>query len=215
VRLYAALADEREHLRPVVTLALLTGMRKGEILDLRWEHLNLGAEVEQHLIKGETWNLRPGWLLVVKTKSGIPRMIPMSTKVRGLLSVLREHTDSELVFPSGRTGLRVTDIKTGFRTALSRAKLSNFRFHDLRHTWATRAADCHVPEPVRRDIMGHQSETMTGDYIHAMLEAMEEAVELVTSYRGRAAAGPAKSRQGRSTPPASRRNPLIDKGESW
>lgn len=47
---------------------------------------------------------------------------------------------------------------------------------------------------MRRDIMGHQSETMTGDYTHAM----EEAVELVASYRGRAAAGPAKSRQKRT-----------------
>jgi hypothetical protein len=107
----------------------------------------------------------------------------------------RVHTDSELVFPSGRTGLRIMDIKTGFRTALDRAKLSNFRFHHLRHTWATRAADCHVPEPVRRDIMCHRSDTMTGDYTHAMLETMEEAMELVANYRGRAAAGPAKSRQ--------------------
>jgi len=46
--------------------------------------------------------------------------------------------------------------------------------------------------------MGHQSETMTGDYTHSMLEAMEAAVELVASYRGRAAAGPAKSRQKRA-----------------
>jgi hypothetical protein len=45
--------------------------------------------------------------------------------------------------------------------------------------------------------MGHQSETMTGDYTHAMLEAMEEAVELVAKYRVRAAARPAKSRQKR------------------
>ena len=56
---------------------------------------------------------------------------------------------------NGRTGLGLNDIKTGFTSARRESGILNLTFHDLRHTWATRAAECGVPESVRRDILGH------------------------------------------------------------
>jgi integrase len=62
------------------------------------------------------------------------------------------------------------------------AGLSNLTFHDLRHTWATRAAELGVPEPVRRDILGHSPTSVTDGYTHSSPEARERAMELVANY---------------------------------
>jgi integrase len=76
------------------------------------------------------------------------------------------------------------------------AGILNLTFHDLRHTWSTRAAECGVPESVRRDILGHSSPTMTSDYTHTSPEAMEKAMELVADYsREKIFSLTAKSRQ--------------------
>ena len=53
-------------------------------------------------------------------------------------------------------------------------------FHDLRHTWSTRAEELGVPEAVRRDILGHSPGSMTASYTHSYFEARERAVELVS-----------------------------------
>jgi len=60
--------------------------------------------------------------------------------------------------------------------------IANLTFHDLRHTWPFRAAEMGVPEHVRRDILGHSSKSMTGDYTHASPNEMKRAMELVAFY---------------------------------
>jgi integrase len=80
------------------------------------------------------------------------------------------------------TGVRLallTGMRRGEILALERDDLT---FNDLRHTWSTRAAELGVPKPVRRDILGHSSRTMTDSYTHSSCEARERAVELVSSY---------------------------------
>lgn len=52
-----------------------------------------------------------------------------------------------------------TDIKHSFHTVLKKAEINNFRFHDLRHTAATRMSECGVPVPVIQDILGHCKRT--------------------------------------------------------
>ena len=82
----------------------------------------------------------------------------MSGKVRGMMAKLRgDEARGEFVFQNERTGLPISDIKTGFTGACREAEFVNLTFHDLRHTSATRAAECGVPESVRRDILGHSS----------------------------------------------------------
>jgi integrase len=195
--LFESLNGRREHLVPAVRLALLTGMRRGEILSLRWEHVNLTGRVLTFVLKGETWEVRPGWLLIEKSKNGRPRRLPMSGQVRVMMARLHgDEARGEFVFQNSRTGLSISDIKTGFTGACREAGISNLTFHDLRHTWATRAAECGVPESVRRDILGHSSPTVTGDYTHSSPEAMEKAMELVADYsREKIFSLTAKSRQ--------------------
>jgi integrase len=175
--------DERAHLQPITEVVLYTGMRKGEVFRLRPEHINFTARPKSFLIEGETWEVPPGWLIIVKTKRGVPRVIPMSRRVRRILQGLCEDaTCGSYVFSSPRTGGKMTDIKTAWASALRKAAVHNLTFHDLRHEWSSRAADLNVPEHVRRDILGHSSKSMTDDYTHASPAAMERAMELVASY---------------------------------
>lgn len=177
------LTGRREHLKEPVEVALYTSMRRGEVLGLKPEHVNLGQRPLSFIVKGEAWVIRSGRLLIEKSKNDKPRTIPMSSRVRRVIERLcAEATDGVYVFESIRTGRKITDVKRGFTAACLEAGIENLTFHDLRHTWSTRAADMGVPEHVRRDIMGHSSQSMTGDYAHATPEAMEEAMERVAGY---------------------------------
>jgi integrase len=191
------LSGRRAHISTAVRLALLTGMRRGELLGLRWEHVNLGATPKVFVIGGETWETMPGWLLIEKSKSGRPRALPISGKARSLLRLLySDETRGEYVFQNSLTGSNILDIKTGFTGACREAGIGNLTFHDLRHTWSTRAAECGVPESVRRDILGHSAITMTGSYTHSSPQAMEMAMEVVADYsREKIFSLTAKSRQ--------------------
>ena len=80
------------------------------------------------------------------------------------------------------TGSHVKDIKHAFRGACEDVGISDLTFHDLRDTWSTRAAECGVTETVRRDILGHSSSTITGDYTHSTPESQIAAMELVGDY---------------------------------
>ena len=175
-------------------------MRKGELFRLRREDLNFGPAALTRVIKGEGWEVPPGWLLIEKSKSGRPRVIPMSQRVRKILQALCEDvTTGEYVFRSVRTGERINDIKKGFASACAEAGIDNLTFHDLRHTWSSRAAEMGVPEHVRRDILRHAPGSMTADYTHASPEEMERAMELVASYKGRSSSGLGKISAKRKT----------------
>ncbi len=102
-------------------------------------------------------------------------------------------TTGEYIFRSIRTESRINDIKKSFVSACKEAEIVNLTFHDLRHTWSSRAAEMGVPEHVRRDILGHSATSMTGDYTHASPEEMERAMELVASYKGQQGFNPGKN----------------------
>ena len=182
-RLIEQLKDRREHLLPAVRLALWTGMRRGEILRLRREDPNFSGKTVSRTIRGEIWQVPPGWLLIERSKNGRPRTIPMSGKVRDVLFRLcQDAACGGYVFGNIRTGGHILDIKKGFTSAVTDAGIVNLTFHDLRHTWATRAAELGVPEPVRRDILGHSPTSVTDGYTHSSPEARERAMELVANF---------------------------------
>ena len=182
-RLIEQLKDRREHLLPAVRLALWTGMRRGEILRLRWSDLNFSSQPVTKNVKAEFHQIPPGWLFIERSKNGRPRSIPMCGKVRALLQALSEdETRGEYVFQNFQTGEQILDIKKGFTGAVAAAGIINLTFHDLRHTWSTRAAELGVPEPVRRDILGHSPASVTDGYTHSSPEARERAMELVANY---------------------------------
>jgi integrase len=152
VRLMAAVAD---HLRPIVQTALGTGMRLGEILGLRWSVV--------HLRKGKSnIVLEDG-----ETKSGEGRRIPLGDETEELLTVLKaQRGESEFVFVNPETGRPWTTIKTGWTAARRRAAIKGLRFHDLRHTYATRLSESGQVDLVTlQHILGHASILMTARYV--------------------------------------------------
>jgi integrase len=85
----------------------------------------------------------------------------------------------EYLFTNPKTATRYTTIKTAWLTACRNAGLSNLRFHDLGHTFGTRAADAGVPLPAIRDVMGHRSIQTTERYAYATDEGKRRAVEAI------------------------------------
>lgn len=168
-RLLSEMSGARAHLKAVVELAINTGMRRGEILALRWSWIDF--------IRGFIH------LPSEATKTAKPRSIPMNQLVRTLLTDIRETRESrEFVFTSPKTGGSLTDIKHGFVSACEDAKVIDFKFHDLRHTAATRLADAGADPFVIAEILGHSDLRMTKRYTHATDERKRQALERLAQF---------------------------------
>jgi integrase len=76
----------------------------------------------------------------------------------------------------------IRDIKQGYTGAVAAAGIYDLTFHDLRHTWSTKAEELGVPEAVRRDVLGHSPGSMTTSHTHSYRKARARAVELVSAY---------------------------------
>lgn len=177
------LQGRRGHLYDIAEVALLTGMRKGELLRLEPEHINFGTAVKTFVINREKISVPPNWLIITKSKNRKPRVIPMSRRVRQKLEALcTDATCGKYVFTSARTGGKITDIKRGWKSACEAAGIDDLCFHDLRHEWTSRAADLGARDHDRRDILGHSSGNLTDDYTHASPKRMESVMESVAAY---------------------------------
>lgn len=151
--------EDNEIARNIVVFAIHTGMRRGEIFNLKWFNADL----------------KRGVLNVCQTKTGKDRVVPMNDTIRLMLENISKV--SEYVFASPKTNGKLIDIKKSFRKALDTANIENFRFHDLRHTCATRLADANVNFAVIGEILGHSDMRMTKRYSHATEKAKREAVQ--------------------------------------
>jgi integrase len=122
-RLLAACQTSRnKHLYAITVLALATGARRGELLNLRWSDVDV----------------KRGTLTFHQTKNGERRAVPLTGYA---LDVLTQHTkgrrlDTPLVFPDS-TGTRPVGVREAFEWAIKQADIANFKFHDLRHTFAS------------------------------------------------------------------------------
>lgn len=163
-RMFKVIDELYPYLRPIVMLALKTGMRKGEIFKLKWENIDFNYK----------------YIEILETKSGKSRKIPISKTVENILS--GHNMDTEYVFVNPATNKPFTDIKHSFHTVLKKAEISNFRFHDLRHTAATRMSECGVPVPVIQDILGHSRIETTMRYTHTITKTKTTAIELLDKY---------------------------------
>ena len=145
-------------LRPIVLFALHTGMRRGEILNLKWADVDLSRQV----IRVET------------AKNGRTRFIPINSTLSEELDKLRSaRGKSILVFP-------YKSVRTAFENACTKAKLA-LRFHDLRHTFATRLVEKGVDLITVQHLLGHHSVTMTQRYTHSSDNRKMSAVQLLAA----------------------------------
>lgn len=166
------------HLRSVISIALYTGLRRGEMLRLRWVDIDFPQNV---LIVRKS-----------KTKSGRGRRVNLNSALRQMLASLFEAEHGEWVFPSpkrfqtpGEAQRHMGDVKNAFRRAVRLSGIAPITFHQLRHTFCSRLADAGVPMPVIQDLAGHASITMTRRYTHPADELKQKAVEILLKDRNK------------------------------
>jgi integrase len=147
------LAECSARLRPLVVLALHTGMRKSELLNLKWKNVYFIKKI----------------ILVEHTKSGKARRVPMNDTAGAELTVLKSKNGTERVFP-------FKSLRSAWEGARRRAGLDDLRFHDLRHSFATRLVESGV-DPVRvQKLLGHSTLLMTQRYLHTTDDGLRNAV---------------------------------------
>lgn len=162
--LKACLASTNEHLYAVVVLALSTGMRKGEILGLRWPQINLER----------------GIIVLSDTKNGEHRGVPLVGKaleiVKDYDKARTDEDETDLLFP-GKAGDKPVDMKKAWQAALEKAEIENFRFHDLRHSAASYLAMNGASLPELAAVLGHKTYEMVKRYSHLSDSHVSSVVE--------------------------------------
>ena len=159
---------KQKHLRPMIVFALNTGCRKEEILSLRWQNVDL----------------RHGFVNLVKTKNGDSRKIPINSALREMLQGLIRRVDVEYVFYDHEAGRRYLDIKRSFNTALRKAGITDFHFHDLRHTFASHLVMAGVDIATVSKLLGHKTLAMTMRYAHLAPNHLSKALDALDAAIG-------------------------------
>lgn len=111
---------------------------------------------------------------MVKSKNGEKRTIPMTNTLFNLLKDNKVVDISNRVFP-----YNVNSLKDAFERARDKAKLEDFRFHDLRHTFATRLIQNGVDLYKVKELLGHKTIAMTMRYAHHYPESLRSSVEIL------------------------------------
>jgi integrase len=166
--LEACRESQNPYLQTIVILALSTGARRGELLSLRWPDVDL----------------KRCRLTLRETKNGETRSVPLTGNG---LAVLTQHAevrrrDTTLVFPD-RTGSRPLGIRGAFDNAVERSGITDFHFHDLRHTFASYLAMQGASLLEIAEVLGHKTLNMVKRYAHlseahtrGVVERMNRAV---------------------------------------
>jgi integrase len=150
------------YLRPLVETALLTGMRRGELLSLQWEQI------------------RNGFIYLTETKTGKGRQIPINDRLAEVFKEVRRGNQlkSDFVFCDSQ-GRRFYAVKRSFASACRRAGVEAFRFHDLRHTFASRLVMRGASLKAVQELLGHADLKMTMRYAHLSHEHLRDSVNLL------------------------------------
>jgi integrase len=146
---------------PLVTLAIHTGMRQGEILNLRWDNIDLNS----------------GLITIKQGKTQRMKSISINRAAREALQWFAANRHGEYLLTS-QLGKRIgkVTIYEAFREATRGASISDFRFNDLRHTFASHLAMSGTDLLTLKDLLGHTNIQMTTRYAHLYNEHKEKAV---------------------------------------
>ncbi len=151
-----ALKRQPGYIQAIVTLALNTGMRRGEILQLKWSDVSL--QRREIVLRAST------------TKTGTRRHLPLNKAAMRALEAWKSELDNVvnlhgLVFP-GPTGGPMFSIKKAWATQCRDAQVTDFRLHDCRHDFCSRLVMSGISLYTVRDLAGHSSITLTERYAH-------------------------------------------------
>jgi len=151
-----------DYLHPMVLLTVNTGLRRGEVLQLRWSDVDLLQR--KVIIRGDN------------AKSGKTRYVPLNDDALSTLQRWQPHAEATgWVFPA-HDGGRMTSIKTSWKRVLKNAAIADFRWHDLRHHFASRLVMKGVDLNTVRELLGHADLSMTLRYAHLSPEHKHDAV---------------------------------------
>ena len=145
----AAKQTKNPHIWPIIVFAIETGMRRGEILGLRWEHVDLDRRIA----------------FLPLTKNGSSREVPLSTKAADVLEGQGQHNDTTSPFPVTSNRFRLA-----WDRLRCRAGLSDLHFHDLRHEAISRFFELGLNIPEVAVISGHKDPRMLFRYTHLRAE---------------------------------------------
>ncbi|MEU9653577.1 site-specific integrase [Streptomyces sp. NPDC048110] len=192
-------APQGHRLHALIELALHTGLRKGELLDLRWEDLDLDAGTAA--IRRTLQRTSAGGLIMLPTKTrASERRIALPTRCAQSLKLHREQQQRErevagstwphsghLFTTAQGTPLDPTNLTRTFTTLLRNAGLRRIRFHDLRHSTATLLLEQGVELVVIKELLGHAYIGVTATiYAHVRLRLQRDAIDsLGTALGGR------------------------------
>lgn len=153
--------SQNTQLLNIVRLLLLTGARVRELLDARWENVNVARK---------TW-------LIPTSKSGKPRHVPLSSAALAVIADLPRFKDCPWLIPNPDTLLPFVSIKHSWQTAIKVAKLPGLRIHDLRHSAASFMVNSGVDLFAVGKVLGHASYQSTQRYSHLANDTLLAAVE--------------------------------------
>jgi integrase len=148
--LEACRKSRNEYLYFIVVLALSTGMRKSEILNLKWQDIDLKAQQ----------------LVVHDTKNKERKVMPLSGLALELTKAHPRRIDTTQLFPGRHKVDQAIDIRTPWETALKHAEIEDFRFHDLRHSAASYLAMNGASLSEIAEVLGHKTLQMVQRYAH-------------------------------------------------
>ena len=150
-----------EKIRPYIIVAVGTGMRQGEQLSLKW----LDVDFQNSLI----------YISKSIAKSNKRREIPMTEEVKSALLSIPRQANSEYIF-SNKEGKSNVSLEHAFRRGLKKANIVNFRWHDLRHTFASHLVMSGVDLFTVKELLGHSNIEMTMRYSHLSQDHKKRAM---------------------------------------
>jgi integrase len=161
--------DFVDHLKPLVLLSLSTGIRRNSILSLKWGDINFDDRTI--LLRADS------------SKSGKQGYVPMNKVALDTLSLwksqLKHTSPNNLVFPSPKNGKKMGSCRRSWDSLMKRAQIKDFRWHDMRHDFASNLVMEGVDLNTVRELLGHADMKMTLRYAHLAPEAKMRAVELL------------------------------------
>ncbi len=166
VSLKAILGGYADHIHPMILLLMNTGMRRGEMFNLRWQDVDF---INKRItVIGNT------------SKTGQTRYIPLNVEAFNVLQMWSKQTQRENGFVFiGKNGSRFTNIDKAWKVLLREAKINDFRLHDLRHHFASRLVSAGVDLNSVRELLGHSDIKMTLRYAHLAPGRLIDAVAVL------------------------------------
>jgi integrase len=151
-----------DHLRPIVIVAVHTGMRKGETLSLKWEQVDFEKSI----------------ITLTDTKNNECRYVPMDETVKTTLKAIEKKGD--YVFRGLKEGRPLVWIEMSFHKALEKSGIEDFKIHDLRHTFASNLImSGKVDLMTLKELLGHKTIEMTLRYAHLAPDHKMRAVNVL------------------------------------